>query len=66
MVTSGLKVVAGTIRRDFLASRQMNLGHASDSAESASHKIGIYFTPEEIVAWQSRGDDMLRAGDEGY
>lgn len=44
----------------------MNLGHASDSAESASHKIGIYFTPEEIVAWQSRGDDMLRAGDEGY
>ena len=43
----------------------MNLVHASDSAESAAREIGIYFTPAEIVAWQPRVDDMLRAGDEG-
>ena len=63
--TSGLKAAAGTIRGDFSASRQMNLVHASDSPESAAREIGIYFSEAEIVAWQPRVDDMLRAGDEG-
>lgn len=62
--TSGLKAVAGTIRGDFSASRQMNLVHASDSPESATREIGIYFDANEIVAWQPRYDDMLRASDE--
>ena len=62
--TSGLKAVAGTIRGDFSASRQMNLVHASDSAESAAREIGIYFGENEIVAWKPRGEDMLRAADE--
>jgi len=39
--------------------------HASDSAESAAREIGIYFSSAEIVDWQPRVDDMLRAGDEG-
>ena len=63
--TSGLKAAAGTIRGDFSASRQMNLVHASDSAESAAREIAIYFTPAEIVEWTPRVDAMLRAGDEG-
>ena len=62
--TSGLKAAAGTIRGDFSASRQMNLVHASDSAESATREIGIYFDAAEIVAWKPRCDDMLRAADE--
>ena len=62
--TSGLKAVAGTIRGDFSASRQMNLVHASDSSESATREIGIYFDANEIVTWQPRYDDMLRAADE--
>ena len=62
--TSGLKAAAGTIRGDFSASRQMNLVHASDSAESATREIGIYFDKTEIVAWEPRYNDMLRAADE--
>jgi len=50
--TSGLKAAAGTIRGDHSSSRQMNLVHASDSAESAAREIGIYFTPAEILGWQ--------------
>ena len=49
--TSGLKAAAGTIRGDFSASRQMNLVHASDSPESATREIGIYFKPDEILSW---------------
>ena len=49
--TSGLKAAAGTIRGDYSASRQMNLVHASDSPESASREIGIYFRSEEILGW---------------
>jgi nucleoside-diphosphate kinase len=49
--TSGLKAAAGTIRGDYSASRQMNLVHASDSPESATREIGIYFKSEEILAW---------------
>ena len=49
--TSGLKAAAGTIRGDYSSSRQMNLVHASDSPESATREIGIYFRPEEILAW---------------
>ena len=42
----------------------MNLVHASDSSESATREIGIYFDANEIVTWQPRYDDMLRASDE--
>ena len=49
--TSGLKAAAGTIRGDYSASRQMNLVHASDSPESATREIGIYFKAGEILAW---------------
>jgi nucleoside-diphosphate kinase len=49
--TSGLKAAAGTIRGDYSASRQMNLVHASDSPESASREIGIYFKAEDLLAW---------------
>jgi nucleoside-diphosphate kinase len=49
--TSGLKAAAGTIRGDYSASRQMNLVHASDSPESATREIGIYFKKEDLLAW---------------
>ena len=49
--TSGLKAAGGTIRGDYSASRQMNLVHASDSPESATREIGIYFKAEELLAW---------------
>ena len=49
--TSGLKAVAGTIRGDYSASRQMNLVHASDSPDSAKREIGLYFQPGELLEW---------------
>jgi nucleoside-diphosphate kinase len=50
--TSGLKAAAGTIRGDFSASQQMNLVHASDSPESASREIAIYFKSDELHVWE--------------
>jgi nucleoside-diphosphate kinase len=49
--TSGLKAVAGTIRGDYSASRQMNLVHASDSPDSAKREIALYFQPGELLEW---------------
>ena len=49
--TSGLKALAGTIRGDYSSSRQMNLVHASDSPESATREIDLYFLPAELLAW---------------
>lgn len=49
--TSGLKAAAGTIRGDYSASRQMNLVHASDSPESATREIDIYFRKEDLLEW---------------
>ena len=62
--TSGLKAVAGTIRGDFSSSRQMNLVHASDSADSARREIEIYFRPEELHAYPPTITPWLRAPDE--
>ena len=62
--TSGLKAVAGTIRGDFSSSRQMNLVHASDSADSARREIEIYFRPEELHAYPPTITPWLRASDE--
>jgi nucleoside-diphosphate kinase len=42
-VTNGLKANPGTIRGDFSSSQQMNLVHASDSAESAEREMEIFF-----------------------
>ena len=63
--TSGLKAAAGTIRGDYSASRQMNLVHASDSAESASREIDLYFTANEIQSWDPSLACWLQAPDEG-
>lgn len=41
--TDGRKAAPGTIRGDFSLSNRENLVHASDSADSASREIGIWF-----------------------
>lgn len=42
----------GTIRGDFALVTTMNIIHASDSTESAEREIGLFFAPDEIVAWE--------------
>lgn len=41
--TDGRKAAPGTIRGDLSLSNRENLVHASDSAESATREIGIFF-----------------------
>ncbi len=62
--TSGLKAAPGTIRGDHSSSRQMNLVHASDSAESAAREIAIYFRKEEIQDWDPTLACWLQAAGE--
>ena len=62
--TSGLKASAGTIRGDYNSSRQMNLVHASDSEESASRELELYFNAEELCDYEPVATAFMRAGDE--
>lgn len=62
--TNGLQAAAGTIRGDFSSSRQMNLVHASDGAESAAREINLYFTDAELCPYEPTLTPWLRAGDE--
>lgn len=62
--TNGIKAAGGTIRGDFSNSRQMNLVHASDSPESAQREMQLYFTPNEVCAYEPTLTPWMRAGDE--
>ncbi|MEM6980174.1 MAG: nucleoside-diphosphate kinase [Planctomycetota bacterium] len=62
--TSGLKAAPGTIRGDFSGSRQMNLVHASDSAESATRELDLYFTDAEFCSYELNLTPFMRASDE--
>jgi len=48
--TDGRKAPPGTIRGDFGISRSSNLVHGSDSAESATRELSIWF-PEGLLKW---------------
>ena len=50
--TFGSKAEPGTIRGDFGVSNSYNLIHGSDSSESATRELGLFFKPEELVEWQ--------------
>jgi nucleoside-diphosphate kinase len=50
--TFGSKAEPGTIRGDFGVSNSFNLIHGSDSPESATRELGLFFKPEELVDWK--------------
>ncbi len=54
--TNGREAAPGTIRGDFGLDKQYNLVHASDSPETAAFEIGLFFKPEELVAYQRAAD----------
>ena len=62
--TNGIQAAAGTIRGDFSNSRQMNLVHASDGAESAQREMELYFSAAEICAYEPTLTPWMRADDE--
>ncbi len=62
--TNGRDAAPGTIRGDFGQSRQMNLVHGSDGAQAADREIGIYFSTNELLDYESTLDIWAFAEDE--
>ena len=50
--TFGPDAEPGTIRGDFGASKRYNLIHGSDSPESASREIAIFFDSQELIDYE--------------
>ena len=49
--TFGSKAEPGTIRGDFGVSNSFNLIHGSDSPESATRELALFFKPDELIDW---------------
>lgn len=50
--TNSSVAAPGTIRGDYGLSNRHNLIHGSDSSESATREIALFFKPEEIFSYQ--------------
>ncbi len=50
--TNSSVAAPGTIRGDYGLSNRHNLIHGSDSPESATREIALFFKPEEIFSYQ--------------
>jgi nucleoside-diphosphate kinase len=55
----------GTIRADLGIDIGRNLIHASDSPETATFELGLWFKPEEIVGWRREGERWVFEKDQG-
>ncbi|HWE03997.1 MAG TPA: nucleoside-diphosphate kinase [Tepidisphaeraceae bacterium] len=53
--TFGSKAEPGTIRGDYGVSNSFNLIHGSDSPESATRELGLFFKTDELVNWKPAG-----------
>lgn len=62
--TNGADAPPGTIRGDFGLSRQMNLMHGSDGPEAAAREIEIYFSPDDLIDYDSTLAPWVGAADE--
>jgi len=54
--TNPTNAAPGTIRADLALDIGRNLIHASDGAETAAFELGLWFKPEELVAWTRDGE----------
>jgi nucleoside-diphosphate kinase len=57
--TKPWEALVGTIRGDYAVSMGLNIIHGSDSAESASREIGIFFTPAELLDYPRATDPWI-------
>src|SRR5262249_8361689 len=53
--TNGAAAAPGTVRGDYSICKQNNLGHGSDSAESAEREIGIWCDPKDLGEYELSG-----------
>jgi nucleoside-diphosphate kinase len=49
----------GTIRGDYCIDVGKNICHGSDSVENAQREIGLWFSPEDLLAWESHTTPWL-------
>jgi nucleoside-diphosphate kinase len=54
--TNPTNAAPGTIRADLALDIGRNLIHASDGPETAAFELGLWFKPDELVAW-TRDDE---------
>ena len=50
--TNPLDAAPGTIRADLAVDIGRNLVHGSDGAQTAEFELGLFFRPDELVAWE--------------
>ena len=62
--TFGFDAEPGTIRGDFGSSKTYNLIHGSDSPESATTEIALYFRPDELLDYTLADDAFVTKPDE--
>ncbi len=60
--TNGAAAAPGTVRGDFSISKQNNLVHGSDSAESADREIALWFQTQELVDYSLAGAEWVFDG----
>jgi len=58
-LTNPAKSPPGSIRADYGVDLGRNLVHRSDGAESAAREIGLWFKPEELLAWRRSTDEWI-------
>jgi len=57
--TKAEEAAPGTIRGDYAMHTGLNIVHASDSTESAAREVGLFFRPDDIVAWPDGNDGWI-------
>lgn len=62
--TNCREAAPGTIRGDYGLDIQKNLIHGSDSDESASREIKVFFTPEDLVDYKKKLEEWIYPQDE--
>lgn len=58
--TNPQNAAPGTIRGDFAVDIGRNIIHGSDSVESATRELGIFFKPEELTGWERHVDRWIQ------
>ena len=63
-ITKAREAAPGTIRGDLAMSVQANLVHASDSLETAKKEVARFFTPDELLQYESAMTAIVYSQDE--
>ncbi|MBP6471076.1 MAG: nucleoside-diphosphate kinase [Chloroflexi bacterium] len=58
--TNPVAAAPGTIRGDFGMEIGRNLVHGSDSPENAAKEVSLFFSADELVAWNRVTDSWIR------